>query len=376
MKKKILIIGPAHPLRGGGMTTFNHRLAKEWIKQGYDCSICSYHLQYPGFLFPGKSQFTDEPAPEGVPIRSLINSINPFNWIKVGRQLAREKHDIVIIRYWIPFMGPCLGTIARLIRKNKHSRIVCIADNVIPHEKRPGDKIFTRFFFKACDAFVTMSDKVTRDLQTFVTSKPHTQLRHPLYDNFGEAVDPTKAKKALGIDPSYRLLLFFGFIRAYKGLDLLLEAISTLPPDPNLKLLIAGEFYGEEEKYRDLIQKLDIADRLILHTRFIADKDVKYYFCAADLVIQPYRNATQSGVTPLAFNYECPTLVTDVGGLPGLIDSEKTGLIAKAEPYSLAEAIQRFYQLGKAHFIPHLRREKEKYSWSHFVDQLFNLGSR
>lgn len=376
MTKKILIIGPAHPLRGGGMTTFNHRLAKEWLDQGYSCSICSFKLQYPGFLFPGKSQFTDEPAPPGIPIRSLINSINPFNWIKLGRQLSKEKQDIVIIRYWLPFMGPCLGTIARLIRKNHHSRIICIADNVIPHEKRFGDKPFTKYFFKSCDGFVTMSDQVTKDLEKFVIHKPHVQLRHPLYDNFGEPVSEAEAKEKLGIDPSTRLLLFFGFIRSYKGLDLLLEALSTLPPDPSIKLLIAGEFYGEEDKYRDLIQTLELKERLILHTHFIPDHTVKYYFCAADLVVQPYRHATQSGVTPLAFNYECPTLVTNVGGLPALIESEQTGLIAEPEPYALATAIHRFYQLGKAHFIPHLRREKEKYSWSNFINRLLSLGEK
>lgn len=358
------------------MTTFNHRLARELTQAGHDTEICSFSLQYPGFLFPGKSQFTDEPAPEGIRIRSWINSINPFNWIRIGWKLRKEKPDIVIIRYWLPLMGPCLGTIARLIRGNRHSRILCIADNVVPHEKRPGDRIFTRYFLRGCDAFITMSDQVTRDLEQFVRQKPHIQLRHPLYDNFGEPVSSSEARQHLGLPADKTLFLFFGFIRAYKGLDLLLEALSLVPPDAPINLLVAGEYYGEEEKYQQLIAQLGLGDRLILHTRFIPDHEVKYYFCAADLVVQPYRHATQSGVTPLAFNYECPTLVTRVGGLPALIVSEETGLITEPDAYSLVEGLNRFRQLGKAHFIPHLRREKQKYSWAHFVDELITLATR
>ena len=153
--KKIVIIGPGHPLRGG-LATFNHRLAKEFIKAGDDCSIWSFCLQYPSILFPGKTQYTDEPAPEEIEIKSVINSINPFNWLKIGSRLKKEKPDIIIVRYWLPFMGPSLGTILRKVKKNKHTKIICIADNIIPHEKRIGDKVFTTYFLKSCDAFITM----------------------------------------------------------------------------------------------------------------------------------------------------------------------------------------------------------------------------
>ncbi|HTG57777.1 MAG TPA: glycosyltransferase family 4 protein, partial [Niabella sp.] len=169
---KIIILGPAHPLRGGGMTTFNHRLAKEFIATGHSCAIYSFSLQYPGFLFPGKSQYTDEPAPENTTIYSVVNSINPLNWLKVGQRLKKERADIIVVRYWLPLMGPALGTILRQVKKNKHTKVICIADNVIPHEKRPGDKPFTRYFLKACDGFIIMSEKVLKDLRTFTVQQP------------------------------------------------------------------------------------------------------------------------------------------------------------------------------------------------------------
>ena len=236
-------------------------------------------------------------------------------------------------------MGPAFGTILRRVRKNKHTRIICIADNVIPHEKRPGDKAFTKYFLKSCDAFVTMSEKVMNDLKSFEPDKPAKLVAHPLYDNFGAAVSKTEARNHLGLPENEKIILFFGFIRKYKGLDLLLEAMSILqqsnfkpayrtgrPQTSNpegsgqaVKLLIAGEFYENEKLYQEQIEKLGIRDQLILRTDFIPDSEVHYYFCAADAVIQPYRNATQSGVTPLAYHFEKPMIVTNVGGLPSLI---------------------------------------------------------
>ena len=184
---KIVIIGPAHPLRGG-LATFNQRLAKEFIDRGHNCSIYSFSLQYPSFLFPGKTQYSDEPAPEGLSIHTLINSVNPLNWIKVGNRLKKEKPDIIVVRYWLPVMGPALGTILRRVKKNRHTRIICIADNVIPHEKRPGDKPFTKYFLKSCDGFITMSEKVLSDLRLFEKDKPAQYVQHPLYDNFGPII--------------------------------------------------------------------------------------------------------------------------------------------------------------------------------------------
>ncbi|MBL0152819.1 MAG: glycosyltransferase [Chitinophagaceae bacterium] len=371
---KVIIIGPGHPLRGG-LATFNQRLAKAFQEAGDECSIVSFSLQYPGFLFPGKTQFSDEPAPEDLEIRSLINSVNPINWLRVGRKLRKEKPDLVIVRYWLPFMGPALGTILRKIRKNKHTKIVCIADNVIPHEKRPGDKPFTKYFLKSCDAFITMSEKVMADLRLFEKNKPAELVRHPLYDNFGAIISKSEARQHLQLPVNDKIILFFGFIRKYKGLDLLLEAMA----DPRIresgiKLMVAGEFYDNEKGYREIIEKNQLQDQLILKTDFIPDSEVKYYLCAADAVIQPYRNATQSGVTPLAYHFEKPMVVTNVGGLPVLVPHEKVGLVTEPDPEAIAGGILRFYQLGEDYFIPHLRSEKQQYSWANLVQAIRNLA--
>ena len=372
--QRIIIMGPGHPLRGG-LATFNQRLGEEFIKEGNNCSIVSFSLQYPAFLFPGTTQYSTDPAPSGIKIRSIINSVNPLNWVKVGRRLRKESPEIIVVRYWLPFMGPALGTILRLVKKNRHTRIICIADNVKPHEKRPGDKAFTRYFLKACDGFVTMSEKVKNDLFEFETQKPVQLIQHPLYDNFGDKVAKEDARKHLGIVVQDKIILFFGFIRQYKGLDLLLKAMAEKElQQQDIKLLIAGEFYEDPKQYMDLIQAYKLEDKVILKTEFIPDSQVKYYLCAADCVVQPYRNATQSGVTPLAYHFEKPMVVTNVGGLPSLVPHEKSGLVCEPDPASIAQAIARFYQLGENYFIPHLRIEKQKYSWGQLTKAIISLA--
>jgi glycosyltransferase involved in cell wall biosynthesis len=377
LPKNIIIIGPAYPLRGGGMASFNERLAKAFQEEGHKVSIYTFSLQYPSFLFPGTSQYSTEAAPAGLDIKVLINSINPFNWIKIGRRLKKEMPDIIVVRFWLPFMGPCFGTILRIAKKNKHSKVVCIADNVIPHEKRFGDKPFTKYFIKPVDAFITMSEKVLDDLRTF-TNAPAKYVAHPLYDNFGEKIPQAEARKNTGVAQEDFVLLFFGFIRKYKGLDILLEAMQLLKnsstPIPNLKLMIAGEFYDDRKVYEDQIAALGIRDQLILRTEFIADKDIKDYLCSANVVIQPYRNATQSGVTPLAYHFEIPMIVTNVGGLPALVPDGKAGLIAEPTAASLAEKITQYYKTGEAHFLPFLREEKKKYSWQVMTEEIESMG--
>ncbi|MDB5205637.1 MAG: glycosyltransferase [Flavisolibacter sp.] len=374
--QKIVIIGPAHPLRGGGITTFNHRLAKEFTQQGFDCSIVSFSLQYPSFLFPGKSQYSNEASPQGITIHTLINSINPLNWLKVGRQIKNWKPDIIIVRFWLPLMGPALGTILRQVKKNRHTKIICLADNVIPHEKRPGDQPFTRYFLKACDAFVTMSEKVLSDLRLFEKTKPAILVAHPLYDNFGEKVSKQEARKNLSINKDEKLVVFFGFIRHYKGLDMLLEAMADERiKKQNIKLLIAGEFYEDETSYGRLIETYNLTDRIIVHNHFIADADVKNFICAADCIVQPYRNATQSGVTPLAYHFEKPMIVTAVGGLPDLVPHKKAGLVAQPNPASIADAIVEYYSLGEDFFIPYVLEEKKKYSWQKLTAAITDLAN-
>jgi glycosyltransferase involved in cell wall biosynthesis len=374
MKKNIIIIGPAHPLRGG-LATFDQRLAKEFLHEGHDCSIYSFSLQYPSFLFPGTTQYSSEPAPGDLKIFSKINSINPVNWIKTGHELKKINPDIIIVRYWLPFMGPALGKILRIVKKNNHSKIIAIADNILPHEKRPGDITFTKYFLKSCDAFITMSEQVMNDLRQFEKTKPAVQVLHPLYDNFGKIIWKQDARNHLRLNMDDKIMLFFGFIRKYKGLDILLEAMAdNRIQAKKIKLLIAGEFYEDEKMYAELIQRLNIGGSLILQTNFIPDSEVKYYLCAADVVVQPYRNATQSGVTPLAYYFEKPMIVSNVGGLPNLVPNEQSGLVAEPDPASIANAIVRFYELGEEYFIPHLRMEKQKYSWQSLVKTISDLA--
>ena len=216
--KKVIIIGSAHPLRGGGITTFNQRLAREFLSQGYDCSIVSFSLQYPSLLFPGTNQYTTDPPPEGIKIFSLINSINPLNWFRVGKQIKNWNPDIIVVRYWMSFMGPALGTILRQIKKNNHSKVICIADNIIPHEKKFFDTPFTRYFLKACDAFVTMSEKVLGDLKKLEKQKPVRLVSHPLYDNFGKPVEKNDARDYLRLSKDDKIILFFGFILLFSWL--------------------------------------------------------------------------------------------------------------------------------------------------------------
>lgn len=372
----IVIIGPAHPLRGG-LASFNERLARAFQEAGHTVSICTFSLQYPDFLFPGTTQYSSDPAPADLNIEVQINSVNPLNWIRVGNQIKKQQPDLVVVRYWLPFMGPALGTILRRIHKNRHTKIICIADNVIPHEKRPGDKLFTRYFIKSADAFVTMSEKVMGDLRRFTAHKPARIVLHPLYDNFGEPLSTRDARTHLQLPQDCFIYLFFGFIRKYKGLDLLLQAVKELKemdPDSNWKILIAGEFYEDRKPYDELIQSLKIEDRLILKTDFIPDREVRYFLSAADTVVQPYRQATQSGVTPLAYHFEIPMIVTRVGGLPSLVPHQKAGLVCNPDPASIAATMLQLKQTGKDHFLSGLKEEKKKYSWSVLTTTLLELA--
>ncbi len=372
--KKLIVIGPAWPLRGG-LASFDERLAREFIGMGYDTTIYTFSLQYPEFLFPGTTQYSTEPAPTDLSIKVCINSVNPLNWLQIGNELKKIAPDLIIVRYWLPLMGPCLGTILRKVKKNRKTKIICIADNIIPHEHRPGDTPFTKYFVKPIDAFVTMSEKVKSDLLLFST-KPAKRIVHPLYDNFGEGLSKQAAREKLNLPEKEKIILFFGFIRKYKGLDLLLEAMNdSRIRKAGIKLLVAGEFYDSRTEYDAIIDRLDLSSQLILRTDFIADSEVRYYLSAVDFVIQPYKNATQSGVTPLAYHFEKPMLVTNVGGLPDLVPDGKVGVITEPDPESIASGILRLYELGENFFLPHLREEKKKYSWQKLADTIVELGS-
>jgi glycosyltransferase involved in cell wall biosynthesis len=368
----IIIIGPAYPLRGG-LATYDERLARALQAAGDRVRIVTFSLQYPDFLFPGQTQFSTEPGPTDIDIEVSLNSVNPLTWWQVGRRLRRERPDMVIFRFWLPFMGPALGTVARLVRGNGHTRVVAITDNVIPHEKRPGDGPLTRYFLSACDGFVTMSRSVLSNLQQLgFGNKPALYRPHPLYDNFGPAKPKAEALAALSLPAQFQYVLFFGFIRAYKGLDILLEAmadprVTALP----VKLIIAGEFYEDAAPYEALIKKHHLESRLVRATDFIPNEQVANYFSAADMVIQPYKNATQSGVSQVAYHFGRPMLVTDVGGLAELIPHGVVGYVVPPTASAIANALVDFYTHNREEALAAgVRQEARKFSWEVMVAAL------
>ena len=370
---KIVIIGPAAPLRGG-IATFNMRLAEEFQKSGHDVSIYSYYVQYPNFLFPGKTQLSDTPPPESLKIYSTISSINPFSWIKTAHAINKEKADLVIARFWLPFLAPTIGSILRLVDSKRNLTKIGLVDNIVPHEKRIGDKLFAKYYASACDAFLVMSSSVASELKSF-TQKPIINTPHPLYDNYGEKVSRGEALHFLNLDANYKYLLFFGFIRKYKGLDILLEALTDARlRNTNLKLIVAGEFYEDEKPYNEFIEQNKLTEKVIIHNKFISDNDVKYYFSAVECVVQPYRNATQSGITQMAYHFGVPMIVTDVGGLSEIVPDSQVGFVTQPDATDIAEAIVKINAPNALpNFVSVLEIQREKFSWKKIVHTIINL---
>lgn len=358
----IVILGTTWPFRGG-LASFNERLAREFIAQGHKVTILTFTLQYPSFLFPGKTQYSDELCPTDLHIERAMSSINPFSWVKTARKI---QGDVLVIKYWHSLMAPCLGTIARLAkRRTPNLQVVSILDNVIPHEPHFYDRGLTKYFIHSVDRFVAMSQSVADDCKRFSTPKQSIALcPHPLYDNFGEIVPKEVARQHLGLNPKTTYLLFFGFIRDYKGLDLLLQALSdTRLRNKDVQLLVAGEFYNGGEQYKRLEQQLHLEGKIVWHTDFIPNEDVRYYFSACDLVVQPYKSATQSGVTQVAYHFNRPMLVTAVGGLSEIVPNGKVGYVVPVDVKAIADALVDFCENGD-HFQSGLIEEKKKYSWS------------
>lgn len=374
---KIIVIGTAHPYRGG-LAAFNERLAGQFQQEGHEVELYTFTLQYPNFLFPGKTQFTDSPAPAGLTIRRRVNSCNPFNWLSVGREIAKKKPDMVVFAYWMSFMAPCYGTMARRIRRNGHTRCVGLVHNMIPHEPNVLDKLLPPYFVKAMDGFTTLSQSVIQDIERFDHgSKPKSWAPHPIYDHYGELVDKAEARRQLGLHENGKYVLFFGFIRDYKGLDLLLDAFGDIRlQDSGVRLLVAGEFYGDPKPYLDRINELDISDSVVMHNDYIPDDRVNLYFRACDIVAQPYKTATQSGVTQVAFHFEKPMLVTNVGGLPEIVPDGKVGYVVEPDAQQIADALVRFYKEGREEaFTEGVREEKKKYSWDRMTKAVIAHGS-
>lgn len=373
---KIVLLGTAYPYRGG-LASYNERLARELLREGHFAEILTFTLQYPGIFFPGTTQYSDSPAPEGLKIRKVLNSVNPLSWLKTGRLIRNLEPDILIIKYWHPFMAPCFGTVARIARQNrkKITRVICIFDNVIPHEKTFIDRMLTKYFTGSIDGAVVMSASVGDDLKTFRINIPVVMSPHPLYDNYGSPVSREEAIEKLKLESDFQYLLFFGFIRAYKGLDLLLNAFADARfRNRKIKLIVAGEFYESDAPYRSLIDNHGIADDVIMIDRFIREDEVAYLFCAAALVVQPYRSATQSGVTQIAYHFEKPMLVTDVGGLSEIVPDGKCGYVVKPEPSAIAEALDDFFSNNKMNqFAEGVREEKAKFAWDRLTRSVMKV---
>lgn len=371
---KITIVGTAYPYRGG-LATFNERMARQFQTEGHEVTIETFTLQYPSFLFPGKTQYSSEQAPADLVIRRSINSCNPLTWLAVGRRLRREAPDMVICCYWMAFFAPAYGTICREVRRNGKTRCVALVHNMFPHEKSMLDRFFAPYFVSSQDGFVALSESVVRDIDTLAPTTPKTFSPHPIYDHYGERMSKAEACAALGLNPDHDYVLFFGLVRAYKGLDLLLDAVGELKDTmPNLRLLVAGEFYEDEQKYREQIVRLGIEDRVIVRNEFIADGDLRKYFGAASLVAQPYKSATQSGVTQVAFHFEKPMLVTNVGGLGEIVHDRKMGYAVPVEAHAIAEAIADYYNNNRQEaYTAYLQGEKSKYGWDKLTEKFYNL---
>ena len=370
-KKKVVIVGTAWPLRGG-LAAFNERLAREFLRHGNEVKIFNFSMQYPSFLFPGKTQYSSSPSPEDLDIKSTVNTLNPLSWYYTASQIKKFDPDIVIIKYWIPFVAPSLGKIARLVRKNGHSKVISIIDNIIPHEKRPGDNLLSKYWVNSVDGFITMSKDVLKDLETFDNKKPKVYCPHPLYDHYGEKTTKTTAKKNLGLDTETNYLLFFGIIRDYKGLDILLNAIDKeFFEKNNIKLLVAGEFYTDSKPYLDIIEKRKLENLVIMSNGFIPDEKVADYFNACDVVIQPYKDATQSGVTQIAYHFEKPIITTNVGGLAEIVPDGKAGFVVNPDAGEVKKAVEKFYSENKEEeFIKGVKEIKKNYSWKRMLESI------
>jgi glycosyltransferase involved in cell wall biosynthesis len=382
-KKNIIIVGTAYPMRGA-MAQLNSILFKH-LSVDNDVKIYSFKRQYPEFLFPGKTQYeTGEPAVK-IPVDKNIisvDSINPFNWLLTALKIRREKPELLIYRYWIPFFAPCFFVISFVAKLFTQTKVLFICDNVIPHEKRFGDKILTKLVFSVVNYFIVQSKTVENDLKLFnKNNKPYILSPHPLYNIFGEKLGKVEAKNMLlneykiNLD-GFKTILFFGFIRKYKGLMFLLDAMPDLIKKHNVKLIIAGEFYESETPYRQKIKDLGISDNVILLSSFMPEDKVRYFFSACDCLVLPYIDATQSGIVPLAYFYDKPVIVTDVGGLSEVIINGKTGfVITPKSSDAIFEAVNRFYNENlENEFSENIKVEKKKYLWETFIGNILKLS--
>lgn len=367
---KIAILSCFYPFRGG-IAQFNANLLSELGKE-HEVRAFNFTRQYPSFLFPGKTQYVTA-EDEAVPVESmaLLDTANPFTWRKTAREIAKWQPDVLIMRYWMSYFAPSMGSVSRKMPEGCVR--IGILDNVVPHEPHFFDAPLTRWYLKSLDGAVTLCDEVAQDLMALRKDIPHTTIPHPTYTHFGEAISKSEAEDLLGIPhvEGSRTLLFFGLIREYKGLDVLIRAMRLL--DPRYRLIIAGEPYGSFEKYDELISESGDSSRFFIYPQYIRDSEVKKYFCAADLTVLPYKSATQSGISAVSNHFEIPMVVTDVGGLKETIGDRGTGIVCKeCTPECVAEAIENYFDHPerKEEFVSNIRKENERLSWNRFCKNL------
>ena len=372
---RIVILGTAWPYRGG-LAAFNERLAKQFVQEGHKVEVVTFSLQYPSFLFPGKTQYSNEVAPKSLKITREMNSCNPLSWIKVGNRLKKEAPDLMISCYWMAFFAPCYGVIQNIVKRNGKTKCISLVHNMIPHEPSVLDRLLAPFYVKQNDGFVALSDSVVRDIASIdKNNKPKTFSPHPVYDHYGEKMTKKEACEALGLDSGKKYMLFFGLVRAYKGLDWLLDAFAKVKDElTDLQLIVAGEFYEDEDKYKAQIEANGLKDRVIVKNEFVADADLRKYFGAADLIVQPYKTATQSGVTQVAFHFEKPCLVTNVGGLGEIIHHGKMGYAVDPQVDAIANSLKDYYENDRQEtFTKYLIKEKELYGWDRMAGAILSL---
>ena len=365
---KIVIVGTFPPFRGG-ISNFYQTLYEK-LSYEHDVTAINFSLQYPNILFPGKSQY-DNNLKSDINIERTINSINPISWKKTANKIIELEPDLIIFKYWIPFLAPSFRSIIKRTNKKISVKSLVICDNIIPHENRPFDKFLTKSFFKHIDHFIVMSKSVEKDLLFLFPDAKYIYTPHPLYDIFGKCNNKDKSKRYLQIHEN-KVILFFGLIRPYKGLDLLIEASKTLKEKlNNFKILVVGDCYENPEPYSKMINKNGLNDIFDMRFEFVPNDKVNIYFSAADVIVLPYKSATQSGIVPVAYHFDKPVIVTNVGGLSEIVQEGKTGYVVYPEPNEIADGILKYYNnLDKINFVENIKSYKDNFTWNKFIEKI------
>lgn len=373
---KIAYLSTFYPFRGG-IAQFNASLYRAFEENGHEIKAFTFTRQYPNLLFPGKSQYvTEKDKSDPIPSEAVLDTLNPVTFFSAATKIKKFKPDILLMKFWLPYFGPSLGTVAGKLKKHG-TKVITILDNVIPHEKRPGDIAFTKYFLNRNSGFVVMSHSVKDDLLKLKPNAKYLFNPHPVYNHFGDKIDAQTAREKLNIPKDKKVLLFFGLVREYKGLDLLIKALNGLPDD--YFLLVGGEVYGDEKVYLDLIKLYHLEDRVSVNFRYIDDQEVPMFFSAADVLVLPYKSATQSGIFSISLHFDLPTIVTDVGSLKELVEPKEIGLVVKKPDFQLIrEKIEDYFSKDlKNNLASNISIFKKENSWEnlaeniiHFADQL------